>query len=121
MPSVNFSLPHAEINCILQFIFSIHNCAALLLLFYLFDLQDNVRLRRWTWWVVGVQMSAACADGLAMLFWAHAGPAMQRADALLSFVIVLCRLFGFVLAYQGLRRRIYPEFKLVAVLACLDH
>ena len=121
MPSINYSLSHAEINCILQFIFSIHNCAALLLLFYLFDLQDNTRLRRWTWLVVGVQLSAACADGLVMLFWADAGPGMQWADAFLSLVIMLCRMFGFVLAYQGLRRRINPEFKLVAVMAFLDN
>ena len=106
MPSINFSLSHAEINCILQFIFSIHNCAALLLLFYLFDLQDNVRLRRWTWLVMGVQLSAACADGLVMLFWADAGLGMQWADVSLSVVIMLCRMFGFVLAYQGLKRRI---------------
>jgi len=26
-------------------------------LLYLFDLQDNPRLRRWTWWVVGIQLS----------------------------------------------------------------
>ena len=121
MPSVNYSLSHTEINCILQFIFSIHNCAALLLLFYLFDLQDDTRLRRWTWCVVGVQFGAACADGLMMLFWAGAGPGMQWADALLSFVIVLCRMFGFVVAYQGLRRRINPEFKLVAIMAFLDN
>jgi serine phosphatase RsbU (regulator of sigma subunit) len=121
MPSINFSLSHAEINCILQFIFSIHNCAALLLLFYLFDLQDNTPLRRWTWLVVGVQLSAACADGLMMLFWADAGPGMQWADAFMSFVIMLCRMFGFVLAYRGLRRRINPEFKLVAIIAFLDN
>jgi hypothetical protein len=121
MPSINFSFSHAVINCVLQFIFSIHNCAALLLLFYLFGLQDNTRLRRWTWWVVGVQLSAACADGLVMLFWADAGRGMQWADALLAFVIMLCRTFGFVLAYQGLRRRINPEFKLVAVIAFLDN
>ena len=121
MPSINFRLSHAEINCILQFIFSIHNCAALLLLFYLFDLRDNIRLRRWTWLVVGVQLSAACADGLVMLFWADAGHGMQWADALLSFVILLCRMFGFVVAYQGLRRRINPEFKLVAIMAFLDN
>jgi serine phosphatase RsbU (regulator of sigma subunit) len=121
MPSINFLFSRAEINCVLQLIFSIHNCAALLLLFYLFDLQDNTSLRRWTWWVVGVQLSAACADGLVMLFWAHAGHSMQWADALLSFVIVLCRLFGFVLAYEGLKRRMNPEFKLVAVIAFLDN
>jgi Stage II sporulation protein E (SpoIIE) len=121
MPSINYRLSHAEINCILQFIFSIHNCAALLLLFYLFDLQDNARLRRWTWWVVGVQLSAACADGLVMLFWADAGYGMQWADAGLSLVIMLCRMFGFVVAYQGLRRRIIPEFKLVAIIAFLDN
>jgi hypothetical protein len=56
-----------------------------------------------------------------MLFWADAGRGMQAADAVLSFVIVLCRTFGFVLAYQGLRRRINPEFKLVAVMAFLDN
>jgi serine phosphatase RsbU (regulator of sigma subunit) len=121
MPSINYSLSHTEINCILQFIFSIHNCAALLLLFYLFDLQDNIRLRRWTCLVVGIQLSAACADGLVMLFWADAGPGMQWADAFLSFVIMLCRMFGFVLAFEGLRRRINPEFKLVAVMAFLDN
>jgi hypothetical protein len=121
MPSINFSFSHAAINCILQFISSIHNCAALLLLFYLFHLQDNVRLRRWTWLVVGVQLSAACADGLVMLFWVDAGPGMQWADASLSVVIMLCRMFGFVLGYQGLRRRINPEFKLVAVMAFLDN
>jgi hypothetical protein len=121
MPSINFSISHAEINFVLQLIFSIHNCAALLLLFYLFDLQDNIRLRRWTWWVVGIQLSAACADGLVMLFWADAGRGMQGADAALSLVIVLCRMFGCVLAYQGLRRRINPEFKLVAIMAFLDN
>ncbi len=56
-----------------------------------------------------------------MLFWADAGHGMQWADALLSFVILLCRMFGFVVAYQGLRRRINPEFKLVAIMAFLDN
>jgi hypothetical protein len=121
MPSIIFSFSHAEINCALQIIFSVHNCAALLLLLYLFDLQKNPRLRLYTWMVVGIQLSAACADALLMLLWAHAGPAMQWGDAFLSFVIMLCRMFGFVLAYQGIRRRINLEFKLVAIIAFLDN
>jgi Stage II sporulation protein E (SpoIIE) len=121
MPSVNWAISHAEINCVLQVIFSTHNCAALLLLLYLFDLQDNPRLRSWTWWVVGVQLSAACADGLLMLFWADAGSGAQWADAFLSLVIMLCRTFGIVLAYEGIRRRVSVELKLVAIIAFLDN
>ena len=121
MPSINWEFSHAVVNCALQVIFSIHNCAALLLLLYLFDLQNNPRLRRWTWSVVGIQLSAACAAGLVMLFWGDAGPGMQWADAFLSFVIMLCRMFVFVLAYEGIRRRVNPELRLVAVIAFLDN
>jgi hypothetical protein len=121
MPSINWAFSHAEINCALQVIFSTHNCAALLLLLYLFDLQDDPRLRRWTWSVVGTQLAAALADGLLMLLWAHAGPGMQWADAFLAVVVLHCRMFGFVLAYEGLRRKVNPELKLVAVIAFLDN
>lgn len=121
MPTINWAFSHADVNCVLQFIFSTHNCAALLILLYLFDLQNNPRLRRWTWWVVGIQLGAACIDGLVMLLWADAGPGMQWADAFLSLVIMLCRLFGFVVAYEGIRRRVNPELKLVAIIAFLDN
>ena len=109
MPSINWAFSHAEINCVLQIIFSTHNCAALLLLLYLFDLQENPRLFRWTWLAVGIQLSAACADGLLMLFWADAGPGMQWMDAFISLVIMLCRTFGFLLAYEGIRRKVNLE------------
>jgi hypothetical protein len=121
MPSFNWTFSHAEINCVLQVIFSVHNCAALLLLLYLFDLQESRRLFLWTWLVVGIQLSAACADGLLMLFWADAGPGMQWTDAFLALVIMLCRMFGFVLAYEGIRRKVNPELKLVAIVAFLDN
>jgi hypothetical protein len=121
MPSINWTFSHAEVNGILQVIFSTHNCAALLILLYLFDLQENPRLRRWTWWVVGIQLSAACADGLLMLFWADAGPGTQWADAFFALVVMLCRMFGFVLAYEGIRRKVNAELKLVAIIAFLDN
>jgi hypothetical protein len=121
MPSINWAFSHAEVNSVLQVIFSTHNCAALLLLLYLFDLQGNPRLRRWTWWVVGIQLGAACADGLLMLLWAGAGDATQWTDAFLSLVIMLCRMFAFVLVYEGIRRRVNPELKLVAIIAFLDN
>ena len=105
----------------MQVIFSTHNCAALLLLLYLFDLQDNPCLRRWTWWIIGIQLGAACADGLLMLRWAEARDATQWTDAFLSLVIMLCRMFGFVLAYEGIKRRVNPELKLVAIIAFLDN
>ncbi len=121
MPSINWAFSHAEVNSVLQVIFSTHNCAALLLLLYLFDLQDNPRLRRWTWWIIGIQLGAACADGLLMLRWAEARDATQWTDAFLSLVIMLCRMFGFVLAYEGIKRRVNPELKLVAIIAFLDN
>jgi hypothetical protein len=92
-----------------------------LTLLCLFDLQEDMRLRRWAWLAIAINLGASSIDGLLILRWAQAGAAMQWLDALSWVCAALSRAYIFVLAYHGIRRRLNPEIKLVAVVCILDY
>ena len=74
--------PSPMIYGVLQVLISLADCSVFLLLLYLFHLQNNPRMRRWTWIMVGINFVAFTADGLVALPWAYAGPghAVGRCD-----------------------------------------
>jgi Stage II sporulation protein E (SpoIIE) len=98
---------------------SIVDCSIFLLLLYLCGLQENRRLRRWTWIAIGVNVAFSLADAILLVFWENAGHSWQWADGALSAVFQLSELFVFVLVYQGLKRRLDSARVLVAVMAFL--
>jgi hypothetical protein len=57
---------------------------------------------------------------MLFLFWAHAGTGMQWLEGFCSLCATLSRAYIFVLAYRGIRRRLNPEIKLVAIVSILD-
>jgi hypothetical protein len=106
-------------NCSLLFLHSIVDCSVFLLLLYLFNLQDNRRLRRGTWIAIAVNLSFGLMDALLLWFWATAGRNLQWADGIFTAVFQLSELFVFVLVYQGLRKSLDLPRRLVAVMAFL--
>ena len=114
-------VPSPIIYGVLQVLISLADCSVFLLLLYLFDLQDNPRMRRWTWIMVGINFVCFTADGLVALPWAYAGLGMQWADAILTAIVTLSEFFVFVLVYRGIRQRLDPARKLVAVVAVVDY
>jgi len=113
------SVPMVAWNGALTMFHSISDCAVLLLLLYLFGLQDSRSVRRWTWIFVGLDFGSALAGALLCLFWASAGLVWQLLDAAFAAVFSISELFLFVLIYIGWRRR--PSFagKLVALVTLL--
>jgi hypothetical protein len=120
LPTVSYSLPYPILHCALQVGYSIVDCTLMLILLYLFQLQEDPRLRRWTSLAIAFNLAASSLDGLLALFWAHAGLAAQWADALLATVTGISRMFVVVLVYQGIKRKLNPEVNLVAVV-CFFH
>jgi hypothetical protein len=114
-------LPSPVLYGVLQVLISLVDCSVFLLLLYLFELQDNPRMRRWTWIMVGINFICFTADGLVALPWAYAGLGMQWVDAILTGIVTLSEFYVFVLVYQGIRRRLDPARKLVAVVATVDY
>jgi hypothetical protein len=57
---------------------SIVDCSIFLLLLYLFSLQDNRRIRRWTWTAIGANVGFGLADAVVLLPWASAGRGAHR-------------------------------------------
>src|SRR5450631_164210 len=106
-------------NCSLLVLHSIVDCSVFLLLLYLFNLQDDRRLRRWTWIAIAINVSFGLTDGFLLLFWESAGRNMQWVDGILTAVFQLSELFVFVLVYQGLRKSLDLPRRLVAVMAFL--
>jgi len=106
-------------NCSLYAVYTIEDIAVFLLLLYLFDLQDNHRVRRWTAIIIAIESGTALTGGILFLFWENAGPTLQWADAIVTVVNQLSELFVVVLAYQGLKRKTDLPRKLVAVMAFL--
>ena len=106
-------------GCSLLVLHSVENCSIFLLLLYLFNLQDNRRLRRWTWIVIGVNVGLGIADAVVLLNWVNAGLILQWLDAVLTVGWTLCQLFVFVLLYQGFRPKLDLSRKLVAATAFL--
>jgi hypothetical protein len=121
LPTVVYFLPYTMISGMSQLGWSIVNSAMMLTLLYLFELQEDMRLRRWTRLAIAVNLSASCIDGALILFWAHAGATMQWLDALSSVCAKLSRAYIFVLAYHGIRRQLHPEIELVATICTLDY
>jgi hypothetical protein len=119
--NVAYSIPYPVLFGMTQLGWSVVNSAMMLTLLYLFDLQENRHLRRWTWLAIALNLGASGMDGLLILLWARAGAAMQWLDALCSVCAILSRAYIFVLAYHGLRRRLNPEIKLVAIVCILDY
>jgi hypothetical protein len=120
LPSISHWLPYPFLHCALQIGYSIVDCTMMLILLYLFQLQENSRIRRWTWIAIAFNLGASILDGVLAEFWAHAGLTAQWADAFLAAVTVISRMYVFVLVYQGIRRKLNPEVKLVAVV-CFFH
>ncbi len=120
LPSISHGVPYPVLHCALQIGYSIVDCTLMLILLYLFQLQEHSRLRRWTTIAIAFNLSASILDGVLALFWANAGPTAQWADAFLAAVTVISRMYVFVLVYQGIKRKLAPEVKLVAVV-CFFH
>jgi hypothetical protein len=118
---VVYSIPYPVLFGATQLGWSVVNSAMMLTLLYLFDLQEDMTFRRRTWLAIAVNIGASGIDSLLILFWAHAGAAMQWLDALCSLCATLSRAYIFVLAYHGIRRRLNPEIKLVAIVCILDY
>jgi len=101
-------------GCSLLALHTVENCSIFLLLLYLFNLQENRRLRRWTWIIIGVNVGLGLADAAVLFFWVNAGPTMQWLDAVLIVLWTLCQLFIFVLLYRGFRFKPDLSRKMVA-------
>jgi hypothetical protein len=91
-------------GCSLLVLHSIVDCSMFLLLLHLFNLQDDRRIRTWTWIALGVNVGFGLTDGIVVLFWANAGLTLQWVDAVLTAGYLLSELYVFVLIYQGLKR-----------------
>jgi hypothetical protein len=120
LPTISSSVPYPILHCALEVGYSIVDCMLMLILLYLFRLQDDSRLRRWTWLIIAFNLGAASINGLLALFWAHAGLVAQWVDALTAAIGVISRMYVVVLVYQGIKRKLDPEVKLVAVV-CFFH
>ena len=120
LPAISYSLPYPILHCALQVGYSIVDCTMMLILLYLFQLHEDARLRSWTWLAIAFNLGASSVNGLLAIFWAHAGLAAQWADALTAAITVISRMYVFVLVYQGIRRKLNPEVKLVAIV-CFFH
>ena len=121
LSNVAYSIPYPVNFAMTQLGWSVVNSAMMLILLYLFDLQEDVSLRRWTWRAIALNLGASSIDGLLFLFWAQAGTGMQWLEAFCSLCATLSRAYIFVLAYHGIRRRLNPEIKLVAIFCILDY
>ena len=121
LSNVAYSIPYPVNFAMTQLGWSVVNSAMMLILLYLFDLQEDKPLRRWTWRAIALNLGASSIDGLLFLFWAQAGTGMQWLEALCSLCATLSRAYIFVLAYHGIRRRLNPEIKLVAIACILDY
>jgi hypothetical protein len=121
LSNVAYSIPYPVLFGTTQLGWSVVNSAMMLTLLCLFDLHEDMRLRRWTLLAIAVNLAASSMDGLLILFWAQAGVAMQWLDALCLVCATLSRSYIFVLAYHGIKRRLNPEIKLVAIVCILDY
>ena len=120
LPTISSSVPYPILRCALEIGYSIVDCTLMLVLLYLFRLHNDSRLRRWTWLAIAFNLGAATINGVLALFWAEAGLAAQWVDALTAAVGVISRMYVVVLVYQGIKRKLDPEVKLVAVV-CFFH
>ena len=112
-------LPYPILGGLRTVVLSIADCSLFLLLLYLFDLEDNGRLLRWTWAAVAIHLGFGLADAVQFLNWRDAGRIMQWLNAVVTAVWTLPQLMVFVLVYQGLKRKLDLPRKLVAVAALL--
>ena len=120
LPTVYTSVPYPILHCGIEIGYSIVDCTQMLILLYLFQLQSDSRLRRWTWLAIAFNLGAASINGLLALFWAEAGLVVQWVDALTAAVGVITRMYVVVLVYRGIKRKLEPEVKLVAIV-CFFH
>ncbi len=120
LPTIYSFVPYPILHCAVEIGYSVVDCTLMLILLYLFQLQDDSRLRRWTWLAIAFNLGAATMNGLLALFWADAGLVAQWADALTAAVGVITRMWVVVLVYHGIKRKLEPEVKLVAVV-CFFH
>jgi hypothetical protein len=79
--NVAYFIPYPLLSATTRLGWSVVNSAMMLTLLYLFDLQDDKSLRRWTWLAIALNLGACGMDGLLILLWAQAGTAMQWLDA----------------------------------------
>ncbi len=120
LPTIASSLPYPILRCALEIGYSIVDCTLMLILLYLFQLHDDAGLRRWTWLAIAFNLGAAAVNGVLALFWAQAGLTAQWVDAFTAAIGVISRMYVVVLVYQGIKRKLKPELKLVAVV-CFFH
>ncbi len=120
LPTIYSFVPYPILHCAVEIGYSVVDCTLMLILLYLFQLQDDSRLRRWTWLAIAFNLGAATMNGFLALFWAEAGLVAQWADALTAAVGVITRMWVVVLVYHGIKRKLEPEVKLVAVV-CFFH
>ena len=120
LPTIYSFVPYPILHCAVEIGYSVVDCTLMLILLYLFHLQDDSRLRRWTWLTIAFNLGAATMNGLLALLWADAGLVAQWADALTAAVGVITRMWVVVLVYHGIKRKLEPEVKLVAVV-CFFH
>ncbi len=106
-------------SCLLMVLHSIVDCSVFLMLLYLFNLQDNPRLRRWTWIAIGLNVGFGLAEVVVLLFWENARLSMQLSDAAFTVAFMVTELFVLVLVYQGMKSKPDLSRKLVAVMAFL--
>jgi Stage II sporulation protein E (SpoIIE) len=111
----------ATYSSLLFVLHSIVDCSVFLLLLYLFDLQDDPRLRRWTRIAVGANIALALVGGILQSVWVSVGATMQSTEAVLTITFLLTELFVLVLVYQGLKGNLDVPRKLVAIVASLGY
>lgn len=97
----------------------ITDSSVFLFLLYLFGLDSDRSIRRWTWIAVGINLGSGFADAIVYLYWPSAGQGWQWTNAACVAVYSLSELYLFALIYQGLKRRIDFASKLVAMITSL--
>ncbi len=112
-------LPWNVARALNQPIYVLYLISMWFMLVWLLRLHDNTRLVRRNHALGWTAMGAGITSGLLGFFWAHAGPAMQWADGILSTLIVLMQLYPFVLIGIGLKQKQDPSRWVVAIGALL--
>ena len=98
---------------------SIVDTSIFLLLLYLFNLQADRRVLRWTWTAIAINAGSGLAAAIVQLAWPDPGLEVLWASAVTIAVFLLSEVFVFVLVYQGLRGKLDRSRRLVGVVAFL--
>jgi hypothetical protein len=93
-------------RCINQPLYVLYSVSLWFLLVWLLQLNQNLRLLRWTKTLAWFTLAVGMADGILAFFWGSATLWMQWADGVLAALILMAELFPFVLIVVGLRRKL---------------